>query len=126
MIKIMFLLVAICEISFGHGEEKPGPHGGHIRMPGAFHTELVPSGESTFKLYLLDMNWKNSTVQNSKLNIKIAQGGQLGDASCKQQADHFFCSVPKGFSLKKGRLIVNSSRDNSPGAEVIYNLPLGH
>lgn len=127
MVKTAILSIfVICELTYGHGENKPGPHGGSIRMPGAFHTELLPEGNSTFKLYLLDINWKNPTVQNSKLDIKISQGSKSGGVSCKESTDHYFCSVPKGFSLKKGRLIVNSTRDNSPGAEVIYNLPFGH
>lgn len=52
-----------------HGENKPGPNGGYIRMPGAFHTEIVPNGKHKIKVYLLDIEWKNPSVINSKLEI---------------------------------------------------------
>jgi hypothetical protein len=52
-------------LASAHGEDKAGPNGGFIRMPGAFHTELVPSGKDKLKVYLLDIQWKNPSLKNS-------------------------------------------------------------
>lgn len=35
------LFLALTFELFAHGEDHPGPHGGRIQMPGAFHTELI-------------------------------------------------------------------------------------
>lgn len=36
--------------SFAHGEGKPGPNGGEIRMPGAFHTEAITVEKNKLKV----------------------------------------------------------------------------
>ena len=50
-----------------HGEDRPGPHGGIIRMPGAFHTELRPKSNREFELFLLDMKWGEPSVAQSSV-----------------------------------------------------------
>jgi hypothetical protein len=43
--------------AWGHGEDKPGPNGGYIQMPGAFHTELVPVSDKVFKNLISMITW---------------------------------------------------------------------
>ena len=50
--------------AFAHGEDKPGPHGGHIRMPANFHTEVIQDLDGSFHIYLLDMQFKEPIVKN--------------------------------------------------------------
>lgn len=106
-------------ISYSHGEEKPGPHGGHIRMPGAFHTEIVQE-KNTFKIYLLDINWKNPTVDNSSVAVTLMSPKERV-LKCTKDKEAFICQAPKD---PKGELHVKASRNNQAGEKVIYKLPL--
>ena len=56
--KLMILISSLIFNSYlyGHGGNKPGPHGGKIKMPGMFHTELLLNSAHHFEIYLLDMN----------------------------------------------------------------------
>lgn len=120
-------LSLICSIfitnqSWAHGEDKYGPHKGFIRMPGAFHTELVLNGKNELKVYLLDIEWKNPTTEKS--NLEITYNNQL-KAECKPQKDFYSCEFPKAVNLiKKGELKVIASRKEQKGMEVSYQLPL--
>lgn len=116
-------IFATCK-AVGHGETKPGPHNGFIRMPGAFHTEIVPLSKSEFQLYLLDFNWANPTIRKSMVDVKIESKKGKVPVRCTPNVDHFKCELPNGFDLKKGKLILNSSREDTPGAEITYDLPL--
>lgn len=123
-IPILFLLVIFSPaFANAHGENKPGPHGGFIRMPGAFHTEVVQVGADKAKIYLLDMNWKEPSVKNSKLEVRV---GAKGSATCAIQAESYFlCSFPKGIDLsKKGTLKIKAQREGQMGNEISYELPL--
>jgi len=121
---IFSILSLLSSFSFAHGEDKPGPHGGYVRMPGAFHTEIVPDSDVQFKVYLLDINWKNPSVKNSQVEIKFVDKGIGTLASCQQEIDFFQCQLPNGAHLKKGKLLVKATREKQAGAEVSYNLPL--
>ncbi|OFZ12197.1 MAG: hypothetical protein A2Z20_11300 [Bdellovibrionales bacterium RBG_16_40_8] len=124
MKKLTFIVVfLIGQWAFAHGETSLGPHNGYIRMPGAFHTEVVPEGNNKFKVYLLDIEFKNPTLQKSKLVIKIEHKSKLVAATCNTRKDYYLCKLPKGLSLKKGKLFVNAVREELVGAEVIYDLP---
>ena len=55
---LIFSTLTVLSVNlFAHGEDKPGPHGGYIRMPGSFHTEVVKE-KAGYRVYLLDINWK--------------------------------------------------------------------
>lgn len=109
--------------AFAHGEDKPGPHGGYIRMPGAFHTELVPTGKRELNAYLLDVSWQNPSVKDSK--IAIIHQESKASSKCTKKSDLFQCVFPKSVDLTKpGKLLVNGTREGQKGNEVIYNLPL--
>lgn len=108
--------------AFGHGEDKAGPNGGFIRMPGAFHTEVVPTTNNELKVYLLDINWKNPSTKNSSVDLLI----QNSKLSCSAKEEKYFlCQLPKGTDLKaKGQLIVLAKREGQVGNEAKYDLPL--
>lgn len=109
--------------AFGHGEDKLGPNGGFIRMPGAFHTELVPNGKNSLKVFLLDINWKNPTVKDSTL--KVTHIGSKRTEVCKIQTHYYICAFPKDVDLTiKGELSVEAQRAGQKGKIVSYELPL--
>lgn len=110
--------------TWAHGEEKPGPHGGVIRMPGAFHTEIKEKSAHAFEIFLLDMEWKNPQTHDSKIvahwkteNIKIK-------LPCSAKKDRFVCKLPSGKKLKSGdHITLQATRAGQSGAEVSYKFP---
>lgn len=120
-------LVANFFLAFGlnaHGEHKPGPHGGEIRMPGAFHTEVSSYQNLGFKVYLLDINFENPSTYKSSVSGKIVANGRDYNLKCSSHPDHFYCEIPKGSSVKEGELILSPIKDGNKGAEAKYKLPL--
>lgn len=123
MNKLMLALSAILISNFAlaHGEDKYGPNKGFIRMPGAFHVELVPDGKNKLKVYLLDIQWKNPSVVKSKVQIKH---DDKNSAQCEIKENYYLCEFPKSVNLtKKGELKVVVEREEQKGMEVSYPLP---
>lgn len=123
-------VILICSLlltsgfAFAHGEDKYGPHGGFIRMPGAFHTELVPVGKNKLKVFLLDIQWKNPSVVKSSVEISF-KGNSATKAKCEVQENYYQCDFPNTIDLtKKGELKVVAQREEQKGMEVSYPLPL--
>jgi hypothetical protein len=110
-------------VAFAHGEDAPGPHGGDVRMPGAFHTE-VKLGEKSVQVYLLDMNFANPTVDKSKVSATLKQAGQQVALKCAPVGEAFSCELPKGQQLKSGELEVKANRSGLQGNVATYALPL--
>lgn len=107
-----------------HGENKLGPHQGYVRMPGAFHTEVVPAGDE-FKVYLLDMGFRNPTVANSAVHAQVRKvDNGVAAADCTVTQDFFSCKLPKGTTLQNGTLELKASRLGEPSISVQYKLPL--
>lgn len=109
--------------AWAHGEERPGPHGGFIRMPGAFHTEVIPM-EGGYKVVLLDIELRNPWVSQSSVKGYVARGGELVRLDCTKHSDHFFCRLPAGASGTEGRLELDASRAGGPAGRASYSLPL--
>ncbi|MGZ3743406.1 MAG: hypothetical protein ACXVB1_14480 [Pseudobdellovibrionaceae bacterium] len=109
-----------------HGEDKLGPNGGYIQMPGAYHTELVPDGPHKLKVFFLDISWKTQALNNSNLQIKYVGKKSSSNANCEPQGKTYFsCTFPNDADLSKpGKLIVNSQHEGQKGNEVMYKLPL--
>lgn len=128
MLKAFILVFGILVGSwvFAHGEDKPGPHQGFIKMPGAYHTEVVAAGDRGLKVYLLDMEWKNPQVANSSVNATFKSGKAISiPAKCETGKDHFICYFSKGVTLKgPGQIVIESTRDGQKGNAAIYDLPL--
>lgn len=109
---------------YAHGEDKPGPNKGFIKMPGAFHTEIVPGDKGQLKVYLLDMNWKSPTVTDSSVQLTHKLAGKSTALECQPKADHYLCLLAPGINLKKGQLEVLAQREKQKGNTVTYDLPL--
>lgn len=122
---LYFILISILSTSaFSHGEDKLGPHKGYIRMPGAFHTEVVPVGKNEIKVFLLDIEWKNPSVARSEVKASIISE-KTTEAICVTKETYFLCSFPKQINLKKkAELQVLANREGQIGAVAKYNLPL--
>lgn len=104
-----------------------GPNGGYIKMPGAYHTELV-EGKETIKVYLLDISFKNPVTDKSSVKIKYL-GNDVKEFTCKNEQDFFECNSPKN-GLKNYKEIhlytIRYSKNNLDLQEKIsiYLLPL--
>ncbi len=116
------ILLVISLKAFAHGEDKFGPNGGYLKMPGGFHTEVVPEKDGKIKIYLLDINFKNPTVKNSKVTASINNDSKK-DLKCTGKRNHFICETTKA-ELTKGTLNIVAERSTVKGAEAIYELPL--
>lgn len=120
---LVILCLSISDISLGHGEDKPGPNGGHIRMPGAFHTELVVYKQNQFNVFLLDINWKNPTVKDSSVQLKVNNDKNI--IQCKQLNNYFQCELPQLLDMNKPNIIsVKAIREGAVGTEAIYHFPM--
>lgn len=112
--------------AFAHGEEKPGPHGGHVRMPGTFHTEMEIDSIQGAHIYLLDINFNNPTIKDSSVEAKFHPKGKGPVVTYKcglMGGDHFHC-VPQGKIKGSGQLKIKAVREKAVGNEVTYELPL--
>lgn len=117
------LALLISSFAFGHGEDRPGPHGGLIQMPGGFHTELLRVSGTQFKVYLLDENWKDPVVENSGVTASVQRKGERTVLSCKPDKDFFRCDLPKGRGVKNGEtLIIDGNRKGMPGVSASYRV----
>ncbi len=112
--------------ALAHGENEPGPHGGSIRMPETFHTEVVSAVDgSTLVVYLLDVSNADATTRLSRVSVEVRGETVTGDVECSTSDDHFKCQLPKGTALKNGELIVTAKRLGAQGTPAMYTLPLG-
>lgn len=119
--KYFLLSLFLTSYAFSHGESKPGPHGGHIRMPGAFHTELLVQTHMA-KVYLIDMNFKNPTTFNSNISMKVGAGSNLKEVSCSPKVEYFECHIPEVEKVKD--IQIKASRNGVSGKLTRYSLPL--
>ena len=117
-------IVLYASLGFSHGSDKPGPNGGYIQMPGAFHTEVVADSDGSYHIYLLDMEFKNQSVKDSDVKAWLKSGKKKIELNCKvMEQSHFHCmSSEKGFNSKE--LVVKAKRENMQGNDAIYKLPL--
>jgi len=109
-----------------HGEDKPGPHKGFIRMPGPFHTEVMQSSDHKIKVYLLDMAFKNPTTKDSSVSVTYVSKSFREQGHCQVEAkNHYLCRFSPRVKLgSPGELIVNAVRNNVKGNAAVYELPL--
>ncbi len=122
-ISFFTLTLALAGTVFAHGEDELGPHKGYIKMPGAYHIEVIP-GKDTIDIMLLDVNFKNPTVLNSHIKAKITSGSQTVELKCESMANYFSCPVNASMLTSKGALVVDSERQLAEGSAVEYPLPL--
>lgn len=115
------IIISLIQLAFSHGEDHPGPHGGKIQMPGAFHTEVL-SQKDKVQIFLLDMNFENPTVESSTLSAYLKTDKTKHKLTCDKSTNSFSCHIPK--NLSKGQLILEATRSGAKGNEAIYNWPL--
>lgn len=125
MKKIFLLMTLIGSQAFAHGEDAPGPNGGHIRMPGAFHTEVLYDAKTQdLHVYLLDIHFQNPTIQDSSVGATFQSGKeQIGYHCATMDGNHFHCVPGKKFN-PKGELVIKATRENAVGNEAVYKFPL--
>jgi hypothetical protein len=127
MLKQSLLTIALALtplLTFAHGEDQPGPNGGHIRMPGPFHTELEIDAVQGAHIFLLDLNFKNPTIQDSSVIAVFESKGKKVNYKCGIMGGNHFHCVPQGKTTGKGQLKIKAIREKAVGNEVIYDLPL--
>lgn len=112
-------------LALAHGTDKPGPHGGEIRMPGAFHVEVVDKGES-LRMYLLNMQFERPRISDSSVQAVLKQEGSTIRLDCTpaEDAKAFTCPLPDGASLQRGTLKIDATRLGKPASTARYELPL--
>lgn len=108
--------------AFSHGEDKAGPHGGYVRMPGAFHTEVLIEGDG-LRVYLLDINWKNPSVKDSSVEAVIKTGKTTNVLNCEKEKDSYLCSSKKDALTLAGNLEILAKREGQVGTTAVYPLP---
>ncbi len=113
-------------LAVAHGEDKPGPNGGFIKMPGAFHTEVIAQGPNQFKVFLLDIAWKNPVVAKSAVKASHESSTkQKSEVSCSPEKNYFLCKFPTSVDVSKaGTLTLVATRDSQTGIAAVYPLPL--
>lgn len=125
MNKMLGLILLLCSgQAFSQGGDKPGPHGGNIEMPGAFHTEVVAEKDGSFRVYLIDVDFENPTVKDSKVVAWVGDGKTSSNLKCVVKGDKYFLCTRAGKSLKATILVVKANREQIQGNEATYKLPL--
>lgn len=124
-LSIIILSLLFSSNLFAHGEDKFGPHGGYIKMPAAFHTELIPSGNGNFIVYLLDLQNKNAAVKNSKVTLNYKNKKGEFPFECIAVNDYFLCTNISRVDLADGNsLVLKAERLNVVANSIAYDLPL--
>lgn len=118
-----FGALLVAGTAFAHGESEPGPHGGEIRMPSAFHVEAV-AGDDALTVYVLDMQFGNPTTENASVSAEVRRADDAVSLDCRPKAAAFRCPLPDGVRLDDGKLVITASRSDLPEAQARYELPL--
>ena len=119
------LIITLSAVNIlAHGEDKPGPHGGHIKMPANFHTEVISDKDGSFHVYLLDIQFQNPTVKDSEIKAYVMNGKKKANLKCSVMGtNHFHCKGSK--PAKTGSLILKAKREGTwASMDAKYDLPL--
>jgi hypothetical protein len=120
-IQFLGVIVLMPMIVFAHGGDKPGPHGGAIQMPGAFHTEVVDKKNGSLEIFLLDLNFKNPSIKDSGLKVFSVANGSKTELKCTVGVEKYICL---GKLPESGKLHVTAKREQMQGNEAVYDLPI--
>jgi hypothetical protein len=100
-----------------------GPHDGHLVQAGTYYLEIVwDAKDQSVKAYLLDIEARNETVQNSELGIFFLAGNVESEMSCQAVENHYECKQ-NGKKFKKGQLSISSKRNGTQAEEVKVKVP---
>lgn len=120
----MALTILTSFTAYAHGEDKPGPHGGHIKMPANFHTEVIADKDGSFHVYLLDIQFQNPTVKDSEIKAFVKSGKKKINLKCAVMGEnHFHCKGSK--PITSGSLTLKAKREGTwASMDAKYDLPL--
>lgn len=110
--------------AFAHGMNKPGPNNGYIKMPGAYHIELV-TAKNALKLYILDINFKPLPIETASVKVTLKGLKELM-VECTKGAGHFVCDTKDANMKKYTEIMVLSSKTGEKAATSSYALPLSY
>ena len=116
---IVSLCLLVPDFVFAHGGDQPGPHGGKIEMPGAYHIEVVRKDLQTFNIYLLDINFENPTTQDSEISVGVTQNKNL-KLQCQAQKEEFYICRSESALKKNLKLVVDSKRAGVSGNQAEF------
>ncbi|MEI7973054.1 MAG: hypothetical protein WCH11_01665 [Bdellovibrio sp.] len=111
--------------SEAHGENRPGPRGGFVEMPGAYPSEPVRVGRD-LRVYLIDIEYRHPEVKNSSVELTYKSAKITEKLKCRPHQDHFSCSLTPKVRKTQGRLELKSMRLGQVGNMVTFSLPLRH
>lgn len=107
---------------YSMGNDRPGPNGGIITMPGTYHIELVEKADAIL-IYLLDLNLKNPIVLNSSVSLKFMNARPV-EVICSPKINYFVCDKPKVGLAPFKQIEVEAFRNKVKSKKAFYNLPL--
>jgi hypothetical protein len=120
---VLAALLTLSHIVYAHGEDELGPHKGYIKMPGAYHVEVI-TNKDKLDIMLLDVNFKNPTVLNSHMKAKIKNDNEIHILKCETMDNYYSCAIDAALLNSKGVLVIESERQFAEGMPVEYALPL--
>jgi hypothetical protein len=118
----LILTVFLSQTVFAHGMNKAGPNGGHIRMPGNYHVELVPK-EKGMIVYFLDMMFRPISIEQASVTLSL-NGTKNFKASCEKVAVNFICNIGTESIKNYKEIVLETTRDGKAVVKSIYKLPL--
>ncbi|MBY0415400.1 MAG: hypothetical protein K2Q18_14605 [Bdellovibrionales bacterium] len=119
---IFFITSSMSFSLFSHGMNQLGPHNGYIKMPGAFHTEILED-QKNILVYLIDMNFKNPMVENSSVSVTL-NGKNSKKIECTKGKEYFICLKPDQNMKDYNEISVHAFRNKVKASPAIYKLPL--
>lgn len=115
---ITILLSLFIELLWAHGGDKPGPHSGKVAMPGAYHVEVLRPSTNTFHIYVLDMDFKDKTLERSSVKAQIKRNSKDILLACELKK-FYICKSP--LKLKSQEvLLVDSSLGEMKGNQASF------
>ncbi len=116
---VIATLLIPATLTFAHGEHRPGPHGGEIRMPGSFHTEVVSPTPTTFQVYILGVQFEDRPPQG----WTVSSSYDGSPATCERTRSSFSCRLKTGSLRAPGMLEIKVTRGNKEST-ANYETPL--
>lgn len=123
--KLQFVTIFSLLLSFNlfaHGMNKHGPNGGYIRMPGAFHTELVDKG-AHYNIHILDMGFKPASADGMTISAQY-KGEKEIMVACEKTKNMFVCAKPDKDTTKYTTVNLSITKNGKATAPASYSLPL--
>jgi predicted double-glycine peptidase len=102
--------------------DKPGPHGGIIQMPGAYHLEALKKTKETIQIYVLDMNFVNKTPnEKTEITAQVRRKKQNLKLQCEMEPakEFYLCQSPQKIKAEDV-LLVDSKLGDMKGNQAQF------